>query len=188
MLAIWNARATPRRTICGGDRPPISSPASFTVPRSGRIAPEIKLKNVVLPAPLGPMIAVSEPAAKSSVTFAIAATPPKDFESPSTANISGRLLSQRCLRRVAGFHAGPRERGVPVPEIDQHIEQPAPQPERKDKNDDAEREAVIFGVAGHKIVENQQDHRADRRTEKRVQSAQHDDEDAFAGNGPIGEF
>ena len=87
MLAIWNARTTPRRTIWVGERPPMSSPASFTRPRSGRIAPEIRLKNVVLPAPFGPMIAVSEPAGKSSVTFCIAATPPKDFERSSTCNM-----------------------------------------------------------------------------------------------------
>jgi len=35
------------------------------------------LKNVVLPAPFGPMIAVSDPAGNSSVTSLIAATPPK---------------------------------------------------------------------------------------------------------------
>ena len=36
-------------------------------PESGLSAPVIRLKNVLLPAPLGPITAVSDPSAKSNV-------------------------------------------------------------------------------------------------------------------------
>ena len=85
--AIWNERAMPRLAICAGGSPTMSSPASVTRPLSGRIAPEMRLKKVVLPAPFGPMIAVSEPGANLSETSWIAATPPKDFDNPSTASM-----------------------------------------------------------------------------------------------------
>ena len=80
MLATWNARPMPWRTISGGERPAISTPLSRIWPESGFSAPVIRLKNVLLPAPLGPITAVSEPSAKSSVTLSVALTPPNDFE------------------------------------------------------------------------------------------------------------
>ena len=85
----------PRLAICAGASPTMSSPDKVTRPLSGRIAPEIRLKKVVLPAPLGPMIAVSEPGANSSETSWIAATPPKDFDSPSTASMHRHLRAGR---------------------------------------------------------------------------------------------
>ena len=82
--ATWKARPTPRRTISRLDRPTRSMPPNRTWPASGRMWPEIRLKNVVLPAPLGPMTAVSEPSGKSSETSRMATTPPKDFDRRST--------------------------------------------------------------------------------------------------------
>ena len=73
----------------------MSSPESMTRPASGRIAPEIRLKKVVLPAPFGPMIAVSEPGANFERDILIAATPPKDFDSPSTASMHRHLRAGR---------------------------------------------------------------------------------------------
>ena len=43
----------------------MSSPSSSTSPASGGNAPLIRLKNVLLPAPFGPIIAESEPDGKS---------------------------------------------------------------------------------------------------------------------------
>ena len=56
MLATWNARPMPWRTMSGGVRPTISTPLSRIWPASGFSAPVIRLKNVLLPAPLGPMV------------------------------------------------------------------------------------------------------------------------------------
>ena len=57
----------------------MSTPSSRIWPESGLSAPVIRLKNVLLPAPLGPITAVSEPSAKSSVTSSVALTPPNDL-------------------------------------------------------------------------------------------------------------
>ena len=99
--AIWNERATPRLAICGGGQPDDILAGERTRPLSGRIAPEIRLKKVVLPAPFGPMIAVSEPGANLSETSWIAATPPKDFESPSTASMRVTGAPDAARRRCA---------------------------------------------------------------------------------------
>ena len=62
-LLICSVRLMPRRLISCGLRPVMSWPWKNTRPPVGGSRPETRLKNVVLPAPFGPMMACSrEPA------------------------------------------------------------------------------------------------------------------------------
>ena len=54
----------------------MSRPSSSTSPESGGNAPLIRLKKVLLPAPLGPITADSEPDGNVSDTSSIALRPP----------------------------------------------------------------------------------------------------------------
>ena len=73
---IWNVRPTPSRQICRGFSPPMLRPSNSTVPLSAAIWPLSMLKQVVLPAPLGPISASSSPAATLNETSDTACTPP----------------------------------------------------------------------------------------------------------------
>src|SRR5215475_16193180 len=63
-------------------------------PASGPRAPVTRLKNVVLPAPFGPMIAWIPPASTARSSLPSTTSFPKLRESPSTAS-SGTLTAQR---------------------------------------------------------------------------------------------
>ncbi len=71
MLAVWNAFAMPR---CTRDVPltrVTSRPLYLIVPEFGAIVPESRLKNVVLPAPFGPMTARSSPGSTLKVDVGV---------------------------------------------------------------------------------------------------------------------
>src|SRR5581483_11835668 len=70
-----------------GGRPVTSSPFSHTCPDVGRSTPVRQLKNVLLPAPLGPMIARISPRGTSMLTLLSAVSPPKRTVSPSVRRI-----------------------------------------------------------------------------------------------------
>src|SRR5215831_11976039 len=67
-------------------------------PRDGLISPDSMLNSVVLPAPFGPMIALSSPALTASETASTAVKPPKSFPTPST-------VSSACGRASAAAAA-----------------------------------------------------------------------------------
>ena len=83
MLMRWNERAMPSRTIFCGGRPTRSRPSNDTEPRSGLRWPVMRLKKVVLPAPLGPITAWVSPASRSNDTSRVATKPAKAFHSPA---------------------------------------------------------------------------------------------------------
>ena len=64
----------------------ISSPAKRTRPPSGLSAPAMQLKQVVLPAPFGPIRPVIEPRATSNVAPSTAMWPPKRLTRPETSS------------------------------------------------------------------------------------------------------
>src|SRR3954463_533958 len=148
MLAIWNARPIPRRTIAGAARPAMFSPSNRMRPPSGRIAPEMRLKKLVLPAPLGPITAVSDPAVKCRLTSLIALTPPKDFCRFSTFSMSVLVLWCRTFRRGCG--------PIFLPSLYDESQQPLAQAQRENQNDDPENQAVVLGHFGDEVVQNQQ--------------------------------
>ena len=72
---IWKVRAMPRSQACSGVRPVMSWPSNVTRPAVQRVAPAIRLKQVVLPAPLGPIRAVIEPRCTVKSTALTAVNP-----------------------------------------------------------------------------------------------------------------
>src|SRR3954468_16037805 len=127
----------PRRTTAGAESPAMSSPSSRMRPASGRIAPEMRLKKLVLPAPLGPITAVNDPAVKCRLTSLIALTPPKDFCRFSTFSMSALVLWCRTFCRGSGRILRPR--------LYDESQQPFAQAQREDQNDDPENQAVVLG-------------------------------------------
>src|SRR5262245_38648206 len=89
MLVIWYERAIPRWEIRSGDRPVMSSPARKIAPDAGRRTPVRQLKNVLLPAPLGPMMARTCPSGTEKSTAVRADRPPNRIVSFSVRS-SGR--------------------------------------------------------------------------------------------------
>ena len=75
----WKLRESPRRLISCGGRPSIRWPWSSMRPVVTGKRPLIRLKSVVLPAPLGPMMACREPALTSRLTPRITGVGPKFF-------------------------------------------------------------------------------------------------------------
>jgi hypothetical protein len=86
-LVIWYERASPlRENRCGGS-PATSSPFRKMRPPVGRSTPVTQLKKVLLPAPLGPMIARISPRGTVRLTLSTAVSPPKRMVSPSVRRI-----------------------------------------------------------------------------------------------------
>ena len=76
VAVIWKVRPTPSRQTCRGLKPAMLRPPMRIAPESGSICPSSRLKQVVLPAPFGPIIATSSPAATLNETPRTACTPP----------------------------------------------------------------------------------------------------------------
>ena len=68
-------------------RPVMFSPLRMMRPAVGRMTPVRQLKNVLLPAPFGPMIARISPRATSKSTPLSAARPPKRTVRPSVRRV-----------------------------------------------------------------------------------------------------
>jgi hypothetical protein len=71
MLLIWKAREMPMRVTLWGGQLVMSWPSKTTRPPSGAWYPVRRLKKVLLPAPLGPMIADCSPSAMRKSTFRV---------------------------------------------------------------------------------------------------------------------
>src|ERR1700730_7255584 len=119
MLVRWNDRPIPRRQRSWGAIPVTSRSLNTIRPSSGSMCPVIRLKRVVLPAPLGPMHARIEPRGPVNDTPPTAMKPPKFLESPRTSSTGGP----------------PREA---VPERDHRAGQPAGGDEQEDDQDRGE--------------------------------------------------
>src|ERR1700683_4935014 len=110
----------PRCEIALDGSPVISSPSNRTPPLVGRSTPVRQLKNVLLPAPLGPMIARISLRATSKLTSDSALRPPKRTERASVrrmgAEAAPRLSGERmsadgsaltlCGERTSRRHDG----------------------------------------------------------------------------------
>ena len=76
VAVIWKVRPTPSRQISRGFLPAVSSPSSLTRPLSGMFWPLSMSKQVLLPAPFGPISARISPACSANETPRTACTPP----------------------------------------------------------------------------------------------------------------
>src|SRR5580700_2776418 len=71
----------------------------------------MRLKTVVLPAPFGPISAVTLPCGTAKDTWSTARSPPKDLVRPTTSRAAAltaplHVLAQRRDRRASGREAG----------------------------------------------------------------------------------
>src|ERR1700744_4829666 len=94
MLVIWKLRERPIRLITNGLSPPISVPLSLTEPELATLRPEIRLKVVGSPAPLGPIGAWRSPFGTLRLTPRIISVCPKFLRTSvsSSAAVIVRLL------------------------------------------------------------------------------------------------
>ena len=76
VAVIWKVRPTPSRQISRGAWPVVSSPSSVIRPLSGIFWPLSMSKQVLLPAPFGPISARISPAFSAKETPRTACTPP----------------------------------------------------------------------------------------------------------------
>ena len=79
-------RPSPRRAISYGGRLPIDSPRNSTLPAVSGNAPEISLKVVLLPAPLGPIRPRISPGRISNDRSLTATRPPNCLRTPCTSS------------------------------------------------------------------------------------------------------
>src|SRR6202035_4867087 len=76
--------------------PVMSLPSKKMRPEVGRSTPVRQLKNVLLPAPFGPMMARTSPRATSTLTCDSAARPPKRTDSSSVLRIGTDAAPRAC--------------------------------------------------------------------------------------------
>src|SRR4051794_30817172 len=139
----------------------MSRPAKLIRPEWDASSPVSWPINVVLPAPLGPMMACSSPGGIASVTSSEAMTPPKRLVSPSIASSgSGMARPQQADDAAA---------------CEQHDQQQ----QRTEDN------LPVLGDAGERLLQNKQHDCADQRAEGRTHAAQHHHHDQVARACPM---
>ena len=97
-LVSWNARPSPAWVRADTPIPERSRPSSDTEPLLALSCPEMRLKYVVLPAPLGPTMAVSVPGANAQLTAFTATWPPKRIVRSLVSSMSLSVPPQRLGR------------------------------------------------------------------------------------------
>src|SRR5213593_356049 len=167
MLVIWKERASPSRDRSGASKPVTSRPANRMAPASGRRSPASCPMSVVLPAPLGPMIAWVSPRTTSRSTRSLASRPPK------------RLLRPRIASSVSAIARGGAE---------QKAEQAALGEEHDQDEERPEDDLPVCGQGGQHVLEQQQHDRADHGPEQGSHAAQDHHEHDLARAGPVHEL
>src|SRR5437879_3043985 len=89
---------------CAG-RPPTSSPRNLIRPALGARSPDSRFKNVVLPAPFGPITACTPPARKARLTPSTAVNPPNRRYNASVCRMMS-LIRFLHLGAAAGADSG----------------------------------------------------------------------------------
>ena len=84
---VWKVRASPIPAIQLGFMPVITRSPRRMSPASGWFRPQMTLRSVVLPAPLGPMMPTISPAPKAAEMSSSARTPPNEIDTLSTARM-----------------------------------------------------------------------------------------------------
>src|SRR5712691_3867684 len=97
-LVFWTVRASPPRAIRWGGRPVSGRPRNLTRPPLGGRKPVIRLKQVVIPAPLGPIKPAIVPSSTEKLTSLTAVRPPNRTVRAST---SSRDTAHPALTRAS---------------------------------------------------------------------------------------
>src|SRR5258705_9542559 len=169
MLVRWNERPTPSRQRSCGAMPVTSRPLSFTWPRSGRMWPVIRLKSVVLPAPLGPMMAPMLPRGASRLTPPTATKPSKTLTRSRTSSTA------RSTEEAAGERADGAGDAAGKAEQEHHQDGP-------------EHERPVLGVRHDLLVQENQDERPDARAEERPHASEQGHDQHLGGFRPVREI
>src|SRR5579871_5034076 len=151
----------PRQTRRAGRRLVTSSPSKTILPALGVRNPLMRLKKVVLPAPLGPITARSSPGSTVNDTPLTATRLPNVRVTFSTLR---RLMRRASLRRPAADDA---EHAAREEQHDQHEEE-------------ADERHPVFGLARDVILQHDEDRGADERSPERAHAAQHRHDDEIA--------
>ncbi len=85
-LVTWKVRAMPKAVRRWLGQSVTSWPNSSTCPEVTGYMPVMRLNSVVLPAPLGPIMALRSPGMMRSVTSRVACRPPKLLLSPLSSS------------------------------------------------------------------------------------------------------
>src|SRR5499425_3375891 len=132
MFVRWKERPMPRRQISCGAMPVTSRSLKRTLPASGRRCPVIRLKTVVLPAPLGPMMALIEPRGTLKLTPPTAWKPAKLLRRPWTSSTG--------------------DSGAAAPQEESHRARDAPREHEEEHDQDGTQdEGPVLGV-GHDLL------------------------------------
>src|ERR1700730_15866509 len=128
----------------------MSRPANRMRPPSGAVSPVNCPSSVVLPAPLGPMIACNSPGASASEMPSEATTPPKCLLRLSISSSASATASSRDQ---------PSDAAIDV--------------ERDEKQQRPDDQIGIVGDARQRFFQQQKRHRPDQRPEHGVHAAEH---------------
>src|SRR3954464_2157501 len=139
-----------------GAMPVMSQPASRTWPVSGRRWPVIRLKNVDLPAPFGPITAAICCRSTVRLTALTAVKPPK-------------VLAIWLISSIGTCSLGAAQANNPAM---QRAEQATWEDEQQNEQDGAENERPVFGVGGDLLVQQYQHAGADHRAPEVVHPAE----------------
>src|SRR5690606_30604947 len=182
--AVWKVRTMPARAIAYAGLPDRSWPWKCQDPPSAFSNPVSTLKNVVLPAPLGPIRGTIEPWSTWNSSTDTATTPPKDRCTPETDRI-GPLVAECAPAATAGASCTPStDPSAPTeprllavaeqalgPEHEQQHDRHADQhvPDRAGLGRGDEPPAVVADGLGQEAVQRGDhepvDHRAERRAD-----------------------
>src|SRR5215467_1357744 len=168
MFVRWKERPMPRRQRSCGAMPVTSRSLKRTLPASGRRCPVIRLKSVVLPAPLGPMMALIEPRGTLKLTPPTAWKPAKLLQRPWTSS-TGHASRVTPEEQCEGARDAAREH------------------EEEDHEDGAEDEWPVLRVRDDLLVEPDEHCRAQGGPEEGAHPAQERHDQHLGGLGPIGE-
>src|ERR1700730_810924 len=169
ILVRWKERPMPSRQRSCGAMPVTSRSLKRTLPASGRRWPVMRLKSVVLPAPLGPMIALIDPRGTLKLTPPTARKPSKLLRRPRTSS-TGRPPPETVLE-------GDRGAGDPAGEYEEEHHQ-----------NGAEDQGPVLGVRDDLLIEPDQDGRAEGRAEEGAHAAEERHDQDLRRFGPVGEI
>src|SRR3977135_4530019 len=97
---IWNERTSPMRAMVEGRAPVISAPLKNICPRVGERKCVSRLKQVVLPAPLGPISAWMRPRLTLRLTSLTATKPLNSFLRPRVSRMMSSAMDAARIARA----------------------------------------------------------------------------------------
>src|SRR5262245_16494173 len=137
----------------------MSSPLHHTWPLLGRITPEMRWKKLVLPAPLGPMMARSSPGSTATLT-------------PSTARSAPNERESARVSRIGGISPSASGRGTASLDEGLHSADDSTRHEDDDQDEDGTGEDhPLLGVARQDLLDQQEHHRAEHGPDERADPA-----------------